>query len=154
MEVGMARMARPRRSRCLLDALALAIVLPLIGCSPTTPTPISALPSPALSCEGPPTIVFDDGTPIPIVLTCDRAIAAAVAAIPLGHDRVTSLDFGYGRYCPPGWRCGPPAGTGDIGFVIVEMADTPTILVTVEAGPSGNIASTHVGPLPTRPPTP
>jgi hypothetical protein len=121
--------------------------------------PLSSRAAVTPSCERPPTIIFgENGTPIPIVLQCDKAVAEATRAIPAAMSgtsgsRITSIDFGYGRYCPPGSRCGPFAGQGELGFVLFGFTDGSSWLASVIADPNGVVRVTNNDPTPTRSPS-
>lgn len=138
-------------------AFGLLLAGALVAACSAASTSARATVSP--SCEGAPTIVFgENGTPIPIALQCDKAVAEAMRAVPpamagSAGGNITSIDFGYGRYCPPGWRCGPFAGQGELGFVLFGFADGSSWLVSVRADPSGVVSVADSGPTPTRPPS-
>ncbi len=126
------------------------LALLLAGCSSVNVTPAA---SPAVTCAGPETIsvaIDASGTQsiLPIVLTCDHAIAAAKAALTPALGTVTSLDFGYGRYCPPGWHCGPfPIGGDDLGFVIVAFSNSPSVVVSLVRGSGTTVVVTKIDKL-------
>ena len=144
------------REVCKAFGFLLAGIL-LAACSSAAPPSPRAAVTP--SCEGAPTIVFGEhGTPIPIVLECDKAVAEATGALPAAmagraRGNITTIDFGYGRYCPPGWRCGPFAGQGELGYVLFGFADGSSWLVSVKADPNGVVSVSDSGPTPTRPPS-
>ncbi len=135
--------------------LLLAGVL-VAACSAASTSPHAAVTP---GCEGALTIVFgENGTPIPIVLQCDKAVAEAMRAVPAAMagsagGNIISIDFGYGLYCPPGWRCGPFAGQDELGFVLFGFADGSRWLVSVRADPNGVVSVADSGPTPTRPPS-
>lgn len=84
-----------------------------------------------------------DGTPVPILLTCDDAVTTAVAALPSGVAGLTeglirSIAFDYGLYC----RAGIPCGSWDypafqIGHVLVGLADGSSWVVEVGSDGTG-----------------
>lgn len=120
--------------------LVLAIFL-AAGCSSVV-SPAPSLVAVTPSCEAPPAISLSTGSPIPIVLACDKAVAEAFASLPAssggrsGGD-VAGIYFGYGRYCPPGNRCGPFAGRGDLGYVVFTFRDGSMVVVNVTADQNG-----------------
>jgi hypothetical protein len=138
-----------------LASLLLAIFIAACQAAPTVaPSHQAATPS----CETPPTIAFGQGgTPVPILLACDKAVAEAFARLPASvggsfGDDITSIEFHYGRYCPPGWRCGPFFGQGDVGFVVFGLANGDSWLVAVDSDPTGRVSVTDIEPTPTHPP--
>lgn len=140
----------------LIRAIGLLLATAILAACSTAPSP-SPLAAVTPTCEGAPTIVFgENGTPIPIVLKCDQAVAAATGALPVAMagragGNITSIDFGYGRYCPPGWRCGAFASKGELGFVLFGFTDGSSWLVSVKADQSGVVSATDSGPTPTSP---
>jgi hypothetical protein len=124
------------------------LALVLAGCSTVTVTPMS---SPAVTCEPPPTIsvaIDASGTQsiLPILLTCDTAIAATKAALTTDLGTVVSLDFGYGHYCPPGLPCAPYYNA-DAGFVVVGFADTQSVVASVSLVSGGAVTVTKIDKL-------
>jgi hypothetical protein len=140
----------------LLFGTAACIATPTSAPSASITAP-SGTPRAAVTptCDAPPTIVFDHGTPIPIVLKCDKALSAATAALPAamaGRDggNVASIEFGYGQYCPPALPCAF-AGQGDLGFVVFGFTDGSSWLVSLKADQKGEVSVTGSGPPPTNP---
>jgi hypothetical protein len=73
-------------------------------------------------------------------LTCDAAVAAALAVVPAGAE-VTSVEFGYGT-CPPWARCA--AGQPEVarGHVVVHLAPPgPDLWVVVVADAAGAVSA-------------
>jgi hypothetical protein len=141
--------------------MARSLGIPLVGllvaaCSSIAPSR-SPLAGIAPECASPPSItsINAEGSqvPIPIVLTCDKAVSAAFAALPatvggpFGGD-ITSIQFGFGGYCPPGERC-PFSESGDRGFVVFGFRDGSSYLVVVEADQAGVVSVTELAPLST-----
>jgi hypothetical protein len=77
--------------------------------------------------------------PIVITLTCENAIAAAWAAV--GPDpAVASIDFHYGRWCPPGALCA--ATLPNQGYVIFHRSGQGRdVMVLVEADDAGKVTA-------------
>lgn len=104
-----------------------------------------------MTSEQPPTIsvaIDASGTQsiLPILLTCENAIAATKAALASDLAKVVSVDFGYGRYCPPGWRCGPFV-SADIGYVIVGFANDPSVVAPLRLGSGSAVTVTQIDNL-------
>ena len=81
--------------------------------SPAPPSSNSSSPSPSTAvapkvvCDrsAPASAGTDDsGSPIPVTLTCENAVAAAEAVV--GPDpAIAYIEFNYVRWCPPGYFC-------------------------------------------------
>jgi hypothetical protein len=86
------------------------------------------------------------GSPIPVTLTCENAVAAAEAVV--GADPgITYIEFDYRRWCPPGYFC-VASGLND-GHVIFHVKGRgPDILVTVVADKAGTVSASSPQPLP------
>lgn len=87
----------------------------------------------------------------PPTMSCQEAVAAAAAKLPLGHDEITSVEMGYGFFCPTGrLTCQFPRP--DSAYVIFKFETGEPILVSVkESSATGAVSVTEVGPLPTGP---
>lgn len=152
-------MTRSRRAgiRAVLGLLIAAILV--TGCAGLAPSAPAATTltiqasAPTVSCDQPGTWTITDTAgsevPIPITLTCDKAVAAAWAR--LGSDSaIASIEFHYNDYCPPGWRCGPPTDP-DRGHVVFHPADgRPDMLLPVQSDQAGNVVAEGPGPMPTQ----
>ena len=106
-----------------------------------------------MSCERPPTVtVSDEGgreSVMPVMLTCGAALDALAPALADPPAPVLSLDFGYGRYCPPGVRCGPFSALGlDQGFVVVTFDGAPTQVAAISLSSSGQVIVTGIEHVP------
>lgn len=126
-----------RRFGWLLGGALLAAMVGACAADPPSPHP-----SPAITCQLPPTVTVigaaGQESVIPIALTCDSAIAALDAALAGAPQPVLSLQFGYGRYCPPGRRCGPFLATSvNQGYVVVTFDGAPTQVANVGTDASG-----------------
>ena len=88
----------------------------------------------------------DSGSPIPVTLTCQNAVAAAEALV--GADPgIVSIEFDYLRWCPPGFYCAL-SGLND-GHVIFHIAGLgPDILVDVVADKAGRVSASSPQLLP------
>jgi hypothetical protein len=86
--------------------------------------------------------------PVQVLLTCPKAVAAATAALPVGHLPIRGVEFHYGNYCPPGAYC--PIGPWDGGFVIFHTKGLgPDLWVMVQADQAGAVFVTStVGTYP------
>ena len=121
---------------------------PSIGVTPA-PSDGSEV-APALHCDDPPqvSVAGTNGSmiPVPILLTCTKAVAAATASLPVGHVAIRSMEFHFGNYCPPGAYC--PIGSWEVGFVIFHTGgDGPDLWVTVKVDQRG-AASVTSGVMP------
>ncbi len=142
-----------RRFGWLLGAALLAAAVG--ACADEAPSP-SPRPSPSLTCQGPPTVTLTDAAGresiVPITLTCDAAIAALGPALASAPAPVLSLEFGYGRYCPPGRRCGPFAMDAlNTGYVVVTFEGAPTQVATVGTDASGQTILLNIELAPPEP---
>jgi hypothetical protein len=88
----------------------------------------------------------DSGSPIPVALTCENAVAAAKAVV--GPDpAIADIEFDYGRWCPPGYFC--VMSTMNDGHVIFHMKGVrPDILVSVVADEAGKVTTSNPQPMP------
>lgn len=128
---------------------SIAVVLLTVGCTSVVPSGTQV----TTVCAGPPIV---DGSPMSTVLTCERGVSAAIAALPAGragrdNSFITSIGFGYGHYCPFWMRCPPFTGPGDIGFVVFRFADGSSWYANVKADANGSVSTIDVGPEPTPP---
>lgn len=103
---------------------------------------IAGAAAPAVVCDRstPASAGTDDaGSPIPVTLTCENAVAAAKAAV--GPDpNIASIEFAYFFWCPPGAFC--VASTLNDGHVIFHMAgDRPDIVVDVRSDQAGSVTA-------------
>jgi hypothetical protein len=99
------------RRRTGLSAIVVVFLLAACTSGSRAPTP---RPSFLQNCA--PTV--PEGAP---ALTCDQAIAAALATLDAGHPRILKVEFYYGSPCDPA-ALSCPVGGGDIGYVNVQMA--------------------------------
>lgn len=146
---------------------ALVTVVLVCACSPVTPAPSppATTAAPVIVTPAPPTPAPASPSPLasaviacgaePVVksvyvpsLTCEGAVAAALAALPADHQRITSIAFAFGRYCPPGVPCASDILL-DAGYVVINYVDATAVLVSVYAEGSGPVVATGIGPLPT-----
>jgi hypothetical protein len=110
------------------------VVVPSASNAPSaspSPTPIAAA---AIEC---PQTTFK--TVFAGTLVCDEAIAAALAALPLGHSPVLKAAFAYQLPCPR--RCAA-VGRLDRGFVIITPKVGGLELMRVFKVVNGTIRST------------
>jgi hypothetical protein len=128
----------------------LAACLVVAACSSVVPNPSATS---AETCD-PSTGAYEvvgGGSPLPVPthLACDAAIAAArtlVAGLP-SMEHLVSIEFHYGRWCPPGARCGASVFGGflDIGYVVFRAAAPyPDLRVSVSAHGSGQVTAEDV----------
>ena len=131
-----------RRVDCRSLVFFLAVIAGLAACGPA-PTASPAAEA-KVTC---PTGHFGE----PSTMSCQEAVAAAAARLPLGHDEVTSVEMGYGFFCPPGrLTCQGPRP--DSAYVVFTFETGEPILVSVkESSATGAVSVTEVGPLPTGP---
>jgi len=87
----------------------------------------------------------DSGSPIPVTLTCENAVAAAKAVV--GPDAaIASIEFDYFRWCPRGDFC--VMSTWNDGRVIFHVKGLrPDILVDVVADESGRVTASSPQPM-------
>jgi len=116
--------------------------------NPPSPSPSTAV-APKVVCDhSAPTSAGTDpsGSPIPVTLTCQNAVAAAEALV--GADPgITYIEFDYRRWCPPGYFC-VASGLND-GHVIFHVKGRgPDILVTVVADKAGTVTASSPQPMP------
>jgi len=116
--------------------------------NPSSPSPSTAV-APKVVCDhsAPSSAGTDSfGSPIPVTLTCQSAVAAAEAVV--GADPgITYIEFDYRRWCPPGYFC-VASGLND-GHVIFHVKGRgPDILVTVVADKAGTVTASSPQPLP------
>jgi hypothetical protein len=115
---------------------------------PASPSPSTAV-APKVVCDHskPASAGIDDaGSPIPVTLTCENAVDAAEAVVGADPD-ITSIEFDYRRWCPPGFFC-VLSGLND-GHVIFHMdGPGPDIVVSVVADKAGAVSASSPQPLP------
>ena len=119
--------------------------------NPQSPSPSTAA-APNVVCDrsAPISAGTDDaGSPIPVTLTCEAAVAAAKAVV--GPDpAITYIEFDYLRWCPPGFFCA--MSTFNDGHVIFHMnGQRPDIVVQVMADEAGRVTASSPQPLPSPP---
>ena len=141
-------------------------VSPTQSASPTQPAgsvvpTLSAAPSPSPSTSpiaAEPTVVCHSGTvnhdatkPIVSTLTCEAAVAAARKLV--GADpAVTSIEFAFGAWCPPGWFCALELpNTGHV--VLHRDGHLPDLRVVVVADEAGKVTATGPFAMPTPSPS-
>ena len=130
---------------------------PSVSTSASPAPPSSNPPSPSPSTAVAPKVVCDHsapssagtdsfGSPIPVTLICENAVAAAKAVV--GPDpAIASIEFDYFFWCPPGMFC--VASTMNDGHVIFHMkGQRPDILVTVVADKAGRVTASSPQPMP------
>lgn len=116
--------------------------------NPPSPSPSTAV-APKVVCDhGAPSSAGtdDSGSPIPVTLTCENAVAAAEAVV--GPDpAIAYIEFDYRRWCPPGMFC--VLSTWNDGHVIFHMNGLrPDILVQVVADGAGRVTASSPQPMP------
>jgi hypothetical protein len=124
---------------------------PVVTATPAATATPSASPSaaaaqPKVVCQ-PYNWVDADPSHLPAVtLTCENAVAAAKVVV--GPDlAVVSIEFGWGRWCPPGSACIPFVPND--GWVIFHRShDLPDLLMSVTADASGKVTAAAPTPLP------
>jgi hypothetical protein len=86
------------------------------------------------------------GSPIPVTLTCAKAVAAA--EVILGPDpRISSIEFHYFFWCPPGRYCS--ITTANNGHVIFHLTSGhPDDLVQVWVDDAGQVRASSPQPMP------
>jgi hypothetical protein len=84
-----------------------------------------------------PTITCHSRPSTPDPLTCSAAVAAVRSALGSRAANVTSYDFAYGFYCPPGQYCKVPIPAN--GFVIVTFTNDATVVAIVKAADDGSV---------------
>lgn len=82
-------------------------------------------------------------------LTCDAAVAAAIAAVPPDAS-ITSIELHYGWYCPPDAYCPFIPALSTVGYVIVHIGSPDSLIVGVRLTDVGGVVATDVGPYPPR----
>ncbi len=130
---------------------------PSSSTSPTPPPRSSNTPSPSPSTAAAPAVVCERsaptsagtdqlGSPIPVRLTCENAVAAAEAVV--GPDpAIAYIEFDFGRWCPPGDYC--VLSTANDGHVIFHVHGLrPDILVQVRADEAGRVIASSPEPMP------
>jgi len=145
-----------------------AVSLILVGCSSNLPSPSSSAPSssipsiatstspspsaaagPKVTCDGLPDhwLPTDaSGSPIPVTLTCANAVAAAKASVGPDPD-ISSIEFHYFFWCPPGEYCA--ITTADDGHVVFHFTGLrPDILVQVWVDAAGGVTASSPQPFP------
>ena len=86
------------------------------------------------------------GSPIPVTLTCENAVAAAKAVV-APDPAIAYIEFDYGRWCPPGFFC--VMSTMNDGHVIFHVNGLrPDILVQVVADEAGRVTASSPQPMP------
>jgi hypothetical protein len=95
--------------------VSLGAILALLLSTACAFTPQAATPRPSFLQNCAPEV--PEGSP---ALTCDQAIAAALATLSPTHPQILKVEFYYGNPCDPSVVC--PIGDGDIGYVNVQMA--------------------------------
>lgn len=129
---------------------------------PASPTPASTSPGPtatpsvpfALVCDPTPASLgtTDAGSPIPVHLTCQAAIAATSIAVSaqISESAITGMAFHFRRWCPPGVFCA--FSNDDDGYVVVHTIGAADLLVQVSADASGHVRVEYAGPFPSTDP--
>jgi hypothetical protein len=80
-------------------------------------------------------------------MTCEDAVAAAITALPAFHPSITTIEFHYGSWCPPGEGCQAPRS--DIGFVVFTfVVGTPSFVRVIERPVIGVVAVGGAMPFP------
>lgn len=97
--------------------------------------------------------VGPNGSPVPFVgtLTCGSAVAAAEALV--GPDpAVTSIEFAYGFYCPPGYFC--VLSAPNEGHVVFHrQTPRPDLVVDVRSDDTGKVTAFDPRMIPTPAPS-
>ena len=99
----------------------------------------STVPAPEVVCD------TSQLNPSPS-LTCDSALAAALAELEPAHQAIVREEFRWGGLCPPGAPCVAPLG--DQGIVIFDFASGPAVFVYVSANPGGVVVASSPAPYP------
>jgi hypothetical protein len=147
----------------LAVAAGCATPVPSVSAAPSASTsatpapPSSNAPSPSPSTAVAPEVVCDRsaptsagtdqfGSPIPVRLTCENAVAAAEAVV--GPDpAIAYIEFDFGRWCPSGYFCA--LSTMNDGHVIFHVKGLrPDILVQVRADEAGKVTAASPQPMP------
>jgi hypothetical protein len=108
--------------------------------TPATPSP-GAAALPPVTCGRPTTWDRTDahGSPIPILLTCENAVAAAEAFLGADPD-IVSVEFGYRWWCPRDRLCAASLPNG--GHVIFHLGGRkPDVVVSVSADAAGRVTA-------------
>lgn len=116
--------------------------------NPQSPFPTTAA-APKVVCDrsAPTSAGTDDsGSPIPITLSCENAVAAAKAVV--GPDSASAyIEFDYFFWCPPGAFCA--MSTWNDGHVIFHMRGLrPDVVVQVVADDAGRVTASSPQPMP------
>jgi hypothetical protein len=129
--------------RFVISLVMVGIVV--TGCAASSSASSSPLSSPSAAAS--PEIVCDTAQfqPTPS-LTCDPAVAAALAVLTPAHLPIIREEFRWGGLCPPDAPCAPPLG--DAGIVIVEFVRGPSVFVYVRAEAGGVVAASSPAPYP------
>ena len=115
---------------------AVALVAPDAVSSVPSPEPPGAVPTTWCDDAVPPWLVMrSTGDPIPTVLDCEVAVAAALSA-PGAPDDVLRAEFHRGSLCPAGAIC--TAEPQDRGFVVLH-GETSDVVIGVEANADGAV---------------
>jgi hypothetical protein len=147
----------------LVVAAGCATPVPSVSASPALSTsaspapPSSNPPSPSPSTAAAPKVVCDRsapgsagtddlGSPIPVTLTCENAVAAAEAVV-VPDPGIAYIEFDYLRYCPPGMFC-TWSGFNDGHVIFRAKGRRPDILVNVHADEAGRVTASSPQPLP------
>jgi hypothetical protein len=123
-----------------------------------SPAPsIAPSPSPSPSATSGPTVTCDPvpdnwhpiqtpGSPAPTRLTCENAVAAAEAQV--GDDSgITSIEFHYFFWCPPGYYC--TITTANDGHVVFRVKGRRgDIVVQVYVDETGTVIASSPRPFP------
>lgn len=135
------------RRESLLAWFILAVSTFLSGCSTSPAGSSGGVPAP--SCD--PAATWTEGsgtvgeTAVPVLLTCDAAVEAALAAAgwPSG---IEGIEFHYYRYCRQADRCGPPEP--NIGHVIIRFGWPKQALLVPVSVDGSTILADAPRPLP------
>jgi len=130
------------RSKSVADSVSrparvLAVALLTLGAAACA-APLPTAPPPVVVCADPPE---QPST----TLTCNMAVAAALAALPDDHLPIVGTEFAYGS-CLPGSLCPVDMLTGTDGVVIFSTAgDGPDLWVRVAADSNGTVSVVDEG---------
>lgn len=87
--------------------------------------------------------------PVRITLTCENAVAAAMAVI--GPDpSVVKIEFHFGSWCPPGYAC-VLIGFLNRGYVTFYRTGGRDLVVIVDADQAGKVTASKPVPVPAGP---
>jgi hypothetical protein len=139
--------ATPQPSASAVPPSAASVPAASAVSSPSpSPSPSAAAAQAKVVCQ-PYNWVDADPSHLPaITLTCENGVAAAKAVVG-PNPTVVSIEFGWGRWCPPGAACIP--FIPNEGWVIFHRSDgLPDLLVSVTADASGKVTAAAPTPLP------